>query len=180
MDINISELLSTLVTLLLGGGLGWLTKSGRIKDKADAYKKMAEAYQYRIDTLHAALDTCNKTINEGQDRIADLNHALNAKEDEKRQMEADKTKQIRNLTGKLYQSEQEVNRVQNILNEANNIIIRLTEERDDERRRADYNEIWRCEWTDCKDPRGPKPPRDKLRGLKYLPPAQVIRKPNSK
>lgn len=148
MDISITEILATLGTILSGIGIGWFSKSGRMKEKADAYKKMGEAYQYRIDSLHDDIDTCNKTIKENQERIAELNHSLNTKEDEIQ----DKKKQIRNLTDKMWQSEQEVNRVQNLLNDAKDKIIRLTEERD-------KLETVKCVRTDCKDPRGPKPPR---------------------
>ena len=161
MDINIVEILTTIGTILSGIGIGWLSKSGRMKEKADAYKKMGEAYQYRIDALHDDIDTCNKTIKENQSRIAKLNHALNEKEDEKRAMKEahdketqDKTMQIRKLTEQGYASEQEVNRVQNLLNDAKDEIIRLTEERD-------RLETVKCIRSDCKDPRGPKPPRKK-------------------
>lgn len=152
MDINIQEILMQLGTILSGVGIGWLSKSGRIKEKADAYKKMGEAYQYRIDTLHKDIDTCNKTIKELQERIAELNHSLNEKEDEKRAMKEasekeiqDKKMQIRKLTEQMWQAEQEVNK-------AKDEIIRLTEERD-------HLEAVKCIRTDCKDPRGPKPPR---------------------
>lgn len=148
MDFNIIEILTTLGTILSGIGIGWFSKSGRMKEKADAYKKMGEAYQYRIDSLHEDLDTCNKSLKENQERISELNHALNKKEDELH----DKTIQIRKLTEQGYASEQEVNRVQNLLNDAKDEIIRLTEERD-------RLETVKCIRTDCKDPRGPKPPR---------------------
>ena len=148
MDFNIIEILTTLGTILSGIGIGWFSKSGRMKEKADAYKKMGEAYQYRIDSLHDDIDSCNKSLKENQERISELNHALNNKEDEIH----DKTMQIRKLTEQGYTSEQEVNRVQNLLNDAKDEIIRLTEER------ARW-EAGKCVRTDCKDPRGPKPPR---------------------
>ena len=150
MDISITEILTTLATILSGIGIGWLSKSGRVKEKADAYKKMGEAYQYRIDSLHDDIDTCNKTIKENQSRIAELNHSLNAKEDEIQ----DKKKQIRNLTDKMWQAEQEVNRVQNLLNDSKDEIIRLTQ-------KNEQLERVKCVRPDCRDPRGPKPPRKK-------------------
>ena len=102
MDLNIQEILVSLGTILSGIGIGWFSKSGRMKEKADAYKKMGEAYQYRIDSLHDDLDTCNKSLKENQERIAELNHALNKKEDELH----DKTMQIRKLTEQGHTSEQ--------------------------------------------------------------------------
>ena len=100
--------------------------------------------------MHDDIDACNKSLKENQERISELNHALNSKEDELH----DKTMQIRKLTEQGYASEQEVNRVQNLLNDAKDEIIRLTEERD-------RLETVKCIRSDCKDPRGPKPPRKK-------------------
>lgn len=166
MEIDLVSLISTVGTLLLGGGVGWLSKAGRIKERADAYKKMGEAYQYRIDSLHDDIDTLNKSNKELTERIAELNHALNTKEDEVQ----DKKMQIRNLTEKMYQSEQEVNRVQNLLNDSKDGIIRLTEERDEERRIKEYYKRWRCEKNTCEDPEGRRPPNSKLSAETYVHP----------
>lgn len=177
MDINLIDILGTLGTILSGVGIGWLSKSGRMKEKADAYKKMGEAYQYRIDTLHQDIDTCNKTIKELQERIAELNHALNVKEDELRAMKEasdkeiqDKKLQIRNLTDKMYQSEQEVNRVQDLLNDAKDEIIRRTEERDQERADKEYYKQWKCIKSQCNDPEGRRPPNSKLADQVFVDP----------
>lgn len=177
MDINFIDILGTLGTVLSGVGIGWLSKSGRMKEKADAYKKMGEAYQYRIDTLHEDVGICNKTIKELQERIAELNHALNEKEDEKRAMKEahdkeiqDKTAQIRNLTEKVYKSEQEVNRVQDLLNDAKDEIIRRTEERDQERADKEYYKNWRCIKSVCNDPEGRRPPNSKLADQTFVDP----------
>ncbi len=148
MEINFIEILTTLGTILSGIGIGWISKSGRIKEKADAYKKMEEAYQYRIDALHEDVGICNKSLKEAQQRISELTSALNSKDDDLH----DKTKEIRKLRDQGLDSEHEVNRVQNLLNEAKDDIIRLTEERD-------RLEAVKCVRTDCRDPRGPKPPR---------------------
>lgn len=158
VNLDLSSLLGIIAPLLSGVGIGWFSKSGRVKEKADAYKKMGEAYQYRIDSLHADVDICNKTIKELQERIAEQNHALNVKEDEQR----DKTVQIRNLTEKVYSSEQEVNRVQNLLNDAKDDIISLTEDRDRERAAKEYYKQWKCIKGTCDDPEGRRPPNAKL------------------
>ena len=92
-------------------------------------------------------------------RISELNHALNSKTD-----------QIRNLTGKMYSSEQEINRVQDLLNDAKDTIIMLTEERDEERRRKEYYKRWRCEKSTCEDPEGRRPPNSKLATETYIHP----------
>lgn len=74
----------------------------------------------------------------------------------------------RELSDRLYQSETDKNRM-------NERIITLTEERDEAIRKAEYDKLWRCERTDCQDPRGPRPPREKLKGLKYEPPKCTVK-----
>lgn len=161
MDINFIEIISTLGTILAGVGIGWLSKSGRMKEKADAYKKMGEAFQFRMDSLHGDIAVLNKTNKELTERIAELNHALN-----------DKTMQIRNLTEKVYSSEQEVNRVQDLLNDAKDEIIRLTEERDRERAAKEYYKQWKCVKSVCNDPEGRIPPNSKLATQEYVDPEE--------
>ncbi len=158
IDLNITEILSTVSGILLGGGgLGaWFYKKQNKRLK-DAEAKLAEINvekasldfeKERVNHLHEIIENYNKTEVEHSKRISELNHVLNVKEDELR----DKTMQIRNLTDKMYASEQEVNRVQNLLNDEKDKNIRLTEERD-------RLEAVKCVRTDCRDPRGPKPPR---------------------
>ncbi|MBD5184512.1 MAG: hypothetical protein HDS97_06440, partial [Bacteroidales bacterium] len=98
--IDVISLLTTLGGLASGIGLGVLTKSGRIKSKSDAYKAMAEAYEYRIDSLHEIVNKCNDTEKEHASRIAELNHELN-----------EKTDRIRALQDELLKSERDLNRV---------------------------------------------------------------------
>ena len=109
------SLLQTLGGIAGGLGIGMFTKSGRRKTKADADARVAEAqklmienYEARIKDLHSSIETLNKSEAHYIERISQQNHALDSK-----------TEQIRNLTDKLYSSEQEVNRVQDMLNEAN-------------------------------------------------------------
>lgn len=162
MDINIIEILGTLGTILSGIGIGWMSKSGRVKEKADAYRKMGEAYQYRIDTLHEDVKICNGTIKELQERIADLNHALNAKEDEIQ----DKKGQIRKLTEQMWQAEQEANRI-------NASLVEAQREIGDLRVALEYALEWRCEHPECEDPRGRRPPNGKLCGQTFCMPPVV-------
>ena len=111
------NLLQVVGGILMGGGIVSFTKAGRAKTKADAFKAMAEAYEFRIESLHKVVENHNKTDIESSQRIADLNHALN-----------EKTEQIRNLTEKLYRSEQEINRVQDLLNDEKDLVVQLTNE----------------------------------------------------
>ncbi len=118
------NLLQTLGGFVFGGGIVAFTKAGRAKTKAEAMKAMSDAYEYRIESLHKVIENHNKSEIESSQRIADLNRALNDKEDEIQ----DKKMQIRNLTEKVWESEQEVNRVQGLLNDEKDLQLELTKE----------------------------------------------------
>lgn len=157
----LNELITQLIipagTLILGGVAGLLTKSGRVKAKAEAMKAMAEAYEYRIKTLHETINTCNETIKELQERIASLNHALD-----------DKTDMIRKYVEDIIKAQEEVNRVSMELIEAQKEIADL-------RVASEYLAEWRCEHPDCNDPRGRRPPNGKLCGNRFRMPAVLER-----
>lgn len=145
----ISSLLgcSTLVGFILYG-----KANRRIKD-AEAEKSEAEANEvedHRFDNLLKLVDSLTS-------RLSTLNATVDKHIDRNRE-----------LSDRLYQSETDKNRM-------NERIITLTEERDEARRQSDYDKLWRCERTDCQDPRGPRPPRDKLKGLKYDPPKRAVK-----
>lgn len=132
------SLLQTLGGIAGGLGIGLFTKAGRKKDMADADSKVQEAqrlmiqnYEERIKDLHENIQRQNAAEKEYISRISQQNHAL-----------TDKTEQIRNLTQKTWEAEQEVNRVNNLLNRANERITALTEERDNYRN-------WHCRKGDC-------------------------------
>ena len=144
---------------MTGGGIVAFTKSGRIKAKADAMKVMSDGYEERIKSLHAINDAHNANEVKLTERIAQLDRTID-----------DKTAQIRNLTEKCFKSEQEVNRVQDLLNDAKDEIIRLTEERDRERANNEYNKQWRCIKSVCRDPEGRIPPNPKLATQEYVDP----------
>ena len=173
---EVTTALGTLVTTFTAlGGVGvWLYRkqNKRLKESEAKLSEIAvqkanlDFEKERINHLHEIIDNYNKTEIEHSKRISDLNHALNAKEDESR----DKTLQIRNLTEKVYTSEQEVNRVQDLLNDAKDEIIKRTEERDEERRRKEYYKRWRCEKSICQDPDGRIPPNSKLSTETYIHP----------
>lgn len=174
-----------ILTYIFGGSslLGMVAsiayyKQTRRTKEAEALQKEAEAERARVDVEKAGLDARKaevdrllaqvdhqqKTIenlmqiNNGLlERLSRQNNAIDKHIDRRHA-----------LADKLSASEQETNRVNNLLNDAKNDIIRLTEERDEERSRADYNEMWRCERNDCNDERGRKPPRN-LDGKQYCP-----------
>lgn len=138
---------STLVGFVLYG-----KANRRIKD-AEAEKSEAEADEaedHRFDNLLKLVDSLTS-------RLSSLNAAVDKHIDRNRE-----------LSDRLYQSETDKNHL-------NERIIILTEERDEARRREDYAKMWRCERNDCQDPRGPRPPREKLKGLKYDPPIRAVK-----
>lgn len=133
---------STLVGFVLYG------KANRRIKAAEAEKTEAEASEaedHRFDNLLRLVDSLTS-------RLSTLNATVDKHIDRNRE-----------LSDRLYHSETELNRT-------NEKLLAVTEQRDEARRQADYARLWRCERTDCQDPRGPRPPREKLKGLKYSPP----------
>lgn len=133
------SLLQTLGGIAGGLGIGLFTKAGRKKDMADADSKVQEAqrlmiqnYEERIKDLHENIQRQNAAEKEYISRISQQNHAL-----------TDKTEQIRNLTQKLWEAEQGLNR-------ANERITALTEERDNYRN-------WHCRKGECPHREPPNP-----------------------
>lgn len=151
------ETILTIVSSLLGcstlvGFILYGRANRRIKN-AEAEKSEAEANEaedHRFDNLLKLVDSLTS-------RLSKLNDTVDKHIDRNRE-----------LSDRLYQSESEKNRL-------NERIIILTEERDEARRREDYAKMWRCERVDCQDPRGPRPPREKLKGLKYDPPKKAVK-----
>lgn len=145
----ISSLLgcSTLVGFILYGNA-----NRRIKD-AEAEKSVAEANEvedHRFDNLLKLVDSLTT-------RLSTLNATIDKHIDRNRE-----------LADRLYKSETEINRL-------NERLLTTTEERDEAQRDADYHRMWKCEWPDCRDPRGRRPPNDKLQGLKYDPPKRAVK-----
>lgn len=176
------ELFRVVVPLLVGGGIGWATKAGRAKEKADAFKKMEESFQLRIDDLHESLKVANQTIKEAQERIAELNHYLDEKEKEKQASQEevyDKKLQIRKLTEQALEAQQEVNRINEKLFEIQQFVAEKEREIADLRVALEDTIEWRCEHTDCQDPRGRRPPNDRLCGKKFHMPS-ILQKYQSK
>lgn len=127
------------------------------KAAVDVEKAKIEARKNEVDRLLAQIDHQQNTIN----ILMEVNNNLSSRLSK---LNSDIDKHIdrrHELSDKVTASEQETNRVNALLNEAKDNIIRLTEERDDANRRADYLNTIRCERKDCQDPRGPKPPRKK-------------------
>lgn len=145
------EWITLLTTLCGGGGIvasAWavISRNGRKRDRADADLKVQEAqrlmidnYEERISDLHKSLDRQNNEVSYYIGKMAEQNHTIDSK-----------TEQIRNLTQKTWEAEQEVNRVNALLNRANERITALTEERDNFRN-------WHCRKGDCPHREPPNP-----------------------
>lgn len=167
------EALYQVLTFVFGGtsvvgtvlSLVWWNQTKRLKEaevkakEAEAEKSQNDADDAEVARLHREIDHMQVIINNLTDldkthtqRMSELNAAIDKHIDRNRE-----------LSDRAYNSETEINRL-------NERIIKLTEERDDAAREADYYKMWRCERSDCQDPRGRQPPNDKLKGLKYMPP----------
>lgn len=145
---------STLMGFILYG-----KANRRIKD-AEAQEALAKAEKSEAEANEAEdhrFDHLLKLVDSLTSRLSNLNATIDKHIDRNRE-----------LSDRLYKSETEINRL-------NERIITLTEERDDARRQSDWDKMWRCERTDCQDPRGPRPPREKLKGLKYEPPKRAVK-----
>ena len=151
------ESILTLVSTLLGCStlLGFILygkANRRIKD-AEAEKSEAEAREvedHRFDNLLKLVDSLTS-------RLSSLNATVDKHIDRNRE-----------LSDRLYKSETELNR-------ANERITVLTERLGEAIRLAEHFERWKCERTDCQDPRGGRPPRDKLKDLRYEPPKRAVK-----
>lgn len=75
----------------------------------------------------------------------------------------DKTDRIRELTDLLNQSEREKD-------DLNAKLVKKTEENAKLRVQVEHYKMWVCKRSDCQDPRGGRPPREHLAGIKYVPP----------
>lgn len=151
MVTEVISLIQTLGGIVGGLGLGIFTRSGKVKAQADAYKLMAEAYEYRINAANERIKTANETEASHLQRISELNHALD-----------DKTDIIRKYVADLTKAEQEINRVNVKLVDAQTEIGDLKAEIGELKLKLEHYREWRCYWHDCQDPRGRKPEQKRV------------------
>lgn len=158
------ETILTIISSLLGCStlLGFTLygkANRRIKD-AEAQEAKAKAEKAEADADEAEdhrFDNLLKLVDSLTTRLSTLNATIDKHIDRNRE-----------LADRLYKSETEINRL-------NERLLTTTEERDEAQRDADYHRMWKCEWPDCRDPRGRRPPNDKLQGLKYDPPKRAVK-----
>jgi len=139
--------------------LHFVLPSRRRKDNAESDMAEHDADKAEVERLHLqikhqqeSLDTFIRLERDSAARIAELNKAMNGK-----------TEQIRKLTEQVIASEHGRNKDKDE-------IARLTAENGELNTRIESMLPWICKRSDCKDPRGADPPRDKLKGMKYNPP----------
>lgn len=145
-------------TLGVAGSLGWLFnwRSNRKVARMTAEKAMIDNYEARIGALHESMQKSNAIESEHLERISNLNHALD-----------DKTDRIRSLTDKLYESEQEVNRVNCLLADAQSAVATLERQLGETKVMTEHYKAWHCRNAEC-DHR--MPPNPTLKGLTYVSP----------
>lgn len=167
------ETLYQILTFVFGGtsvvgtllSIIWWKQTKRIKDaevkhkeaetelaEHDADKAEVERLHMQIEHQQKSLDIYIKVEKDNAERIAKQNKALDGK-----------TEQIRKLTAQLIESGHG-------RNSDKDEIARLAADNGYLSTLVEYLKQWHCERTDCQDPRGGRPPRDKLKGLKYEPP----------
>ena len=115
----------------------------------------------RISEQHASIDKANELNDNLLKRLSAANATIDKHIDRNRE-----------LSDRLYHSEQEVNRVNDKLTEEQTRTADLERRLGIAERRADHYREWRCEWSDCKDPRGRRPPNPKLKGRRYSEPPE--------
>lgn len=113
----------------------------------------------RIKELHDSIDKANKLNDNLLARISQANAAIDKHVDRNRE-----------LSDRLYKSEQEINRINDARTEEQRKNSLLERQLGQALRLIDHYKGWRCEWPDCRDPRGRRPPNDKLKGKTYSEP----------
>lgn len=142
--------------------LHFVLPSRKRKDYAETELAEHDADKAEVERLHMMIDHQQKSLDkyldiekDNAERIAEQNKSLDSK-----------TEQIRKLTDQLIESEHG-------RNADKEEIAHLTKDNGDLRVENEYLKMWICKRTDCQDPRGGRPPRDKLKGLKYELPQRV-------
>lgn len=155
--------------LILGavGGLEfikWLfnRKTEQRLNNIEIRQKDFDLDEKRIAELHASIDKANELNDNLLARLSHANAAVDKHIDRNRE-----------LSDRLYKAEQEVNRVNDALTEEQHKTATLERRLGIALRLADHYKEWRCERSDCQDPRGRRPPNPSLRGKVYTSPKTI-------
>lgn len=158
-----------ILVLILGavGGLEFIKwifnrKTENRLNKLEVRQKDFDLDEKRIAELHASIDKANELNDNLLARLSNANAAIDKHIDRNRE-----------LSDRLYKAEQEVNRVNDVLTEEQHKTATLERRLGAAMRIADHYKQWRCERSDCQDPRGRRPPNPSLRGLVYTKPQNL-------
>lgn len=164
------EALYQILTFVFGGtsvvgtvlSIIWWKQTKRLKEaevkQKEAETELAEhdADKAEVERLHMQIDHQQKSLNiyielekKNAERIAEQDKALD-----------EKTEQIRKLTAQLIASEHG-------RNADKDVITKLTADNGELNARIESMLPWICRRSECQDPRGADPPRDKLKGVNY-------------
>lgn len=156
------NLLQVLGGILIGGGGVFGIKAAMKKGKAEARHAEHDADKAEVERLLLELDHQQQTVtnlltlnSNLTERLSKLNATVDKHIDRNRE-----------LADRAYKSETVTNRL-------NEKLLAVTEERDEAVMQAEHYKLWHCERTDCQDPRGGRPPRDKLKNLVYAAPKEA-------
>lgn len=156
------------LALILGalGGfefIKWLfnRKTEKRLNNIEVKQQEQDLDEKRITELHASMDKANELNDNLLKRLSAANAAIDKHIDRNRE-----------LSDRLYHAEQETNRVNDKLTEEQSRTADLERRLGIAERRADHYREWRCEWSDCQDPRGRRPPNAKLKGWHYTEPPE--------
>lgn len=158
-----------ILVLILGavGGLEFIKwifnrKTENRLNKLEVRQKDFDLDEKRIAELHASIDKANELNDNLLARLSNANAAIDKHIDRNRE-----------LSDRLYKAEQEVNRVNDVLTEEQHKTATLERRLGTAMRIADHYKQWRCERSDCQDPRGRRPPNPSLRGKVYTKPQNL-------
>lgn len=158
-----------ILVLILGavGGLEFIKwifnrKTENRLNKLEVRQKDFDLDEKRIAELHASIDKANELNDNLLARLSNANAAIDKHIDRNRE-----------LSDRLYKAEQEVNRVNDVLTEEQHKTATLERRLGAAMRIADHYKQWRCESSDCQDPRGRRPPNPSLRGKVYTKPQNL-------
>lgn len=157
------------LVLILGavGGfefIKWIfnRKTERRLNDIEVKQKTFDLDQKRITELHESIDKANELNDNLLKRLSQANATIDKHIDRNRE-----------LSDRLYKAEQEVNRVNNVLTDEQRKTAKLERQLGQALRLADHYKEWKCEWADCQDPRGRRPPNHRLKGKTYTRPSQL-------
>lgn len=158
-----------ILVLILGavGGLEFIKwifnrKTENRLNKLEVRQKDFDLDEKRIAELHASIDKANELNDNLLARLSNVNAAIDKHIDRNRE-----------LSDRLYKAEQVVNRVNDVLTEEQHKTATLERRLGAAMRIADHYKQWRCERSDCQDPRGRRPPNPSLRGKVYTKPQNL-------